>query len=116
MILKFKWTILWSIFVLILCGIPGDKLPHDSWMDEWMVDKIVHVGLYAILLLLFLVESKGENVILGLCYGVLWGIFIEILQQFIFYKRSFDLLDMIANSVGCVIGVLVFFRFLFKKM
>lgn len=116
MILKFKWTILWSIFVLLLCGIPGDKLPHESWMDDWMIDKIVHAGLYSILLVLFLVESKGKKVVLGVLYGIFLGVSVEFLQQFVFYKRSFDTMDMIANSVGCGLGVLLFFQFLFKKM
>lgn len=116
MIIKFKWTILWSIFVLILCGIPGDKLPHESWMDDWMIDKIVHAGLYSILLMLFLIESKGKSVFFGLVYGVLLGVLVEILQQFVFYKRSFDIMDMLANTVGCVLGVLLFFQFLLRKM
>jgi VanZ family protein len=37
----------------------------------------------------------------------LYGIFIEIMQYYIFVRRSAEISDMISDAVGCLVGYLV---------
>ena len=89
-------------------------------MDYWAVfslDKYVHFGIFAIQsVLLFLGAWKNHK--LGsitvklhlFLIAVIFGIMIELLQTLIPH-RSFDVNDMVANTVGCLLG-LVFAIFL----
>jgi VanZ family protein len=43
-----------------------------------------------------------------LILGIAYGILIEILQYLVFYRRSAEWTDMLADAIGCVVGVLVF--------
>ena len=40
--------------------------------------------------------------------SILYGIFIEVLQGTVFVSRSMELLDMLANSLGALAGILSF--------
>ena len=107
---------MWSFFVLILSGIPGNTTHHYTWFQEWNVDKVIHVSMYCVLTFFLLWELKGKQVFVALLYGVGYGILMEILQHFIFIRRSFELNDIFANSFGCVLGILLFFGFFSKKI
>ena len=43
--------------------------------------------------------------------AALFGIIVEVLQYFLNWGRSFDILDIITNISGSIIGVIIFNRF-----
>jgi len=79
------------------------------------IDKLQHCIAYFTLsiswLLNFYKQNKKYLVVIS-C--ILFGIIIEILQQTITSYRTGDYLDIIANSVGVLLGLL-FFTVFFKK-
>ena len=120
---KFIPAIIWFFVVLTLISIPGDDLPKvDNWMIAIDYDKLIHIGVFGLLALLFMYPF-GKSTLpskLKLHYfirfalaTIVWGYTTEVLQKFYIPGRSYDLADWLADSIGGM-GALVFcwFRFL----
>ncbi len=114
---------LWALFILIICGIPGHRLPRVDFLQWLKPDKLVHLFVYAILCyLLILGFMKQESAILfktspklwAIVFSVCYGILIEFLQEYIFIDRNGDVFDALANSLGAFIGMWSF-NFIGKK-
>ncbi|MBL0138543.1 MAG: VanZ family protein [Bacteroidetes bacterium] len=110
-------TLAWAIFILIICGIPGDKIPEMTFWQWLKPDKIVHLLIFGLLCFLmirsFLALNTGsffyKNAkMLSLLLTIFYGILIEILQATVFIHRSGDIRDAIANSIGAFVGLWVF--------
>jgi VanZ family protein len=75
-------------------------------------DKVVHFSMYFIFSGLFCWALKAELNYLWLLLivpvTVGWGIFMEFMQLEMHLGRSFDVHDMIANSIGVVVGILFY--------
>jgi len=89
-----------------------------------MFDKWVHIGLIAILSLLFCwgiykgesdTEKKRRNFILTGIICLAYGIMIEFIQRYFIANRSFDMGDIIADGVGSLAGVIYSIRKYTKK-
>ncbi len=114
---------LWALFILIICGIPGHRLPRVDFLQWLKPDKLVHLFVYATLCFLlirgftkqesvtfFKASPKLWAIIFSICYGIL----IEFLQEYIFIDRNGDVFDALANSLGAFIGMWSFY-FIRKK-
>ena len=109
---------LWTLIILILCGMPGKDVPHISFLELLQFDKFVHAGIFFVLIVLsirgFLLQSKFlflQNFpkTFAFIYCVCYGGGLEIMQGTIFTDRTADIYDFIANSFGCTIG-LIFYK------
>ncbi|HET8962495.1 MAG TPA: VanZ family protein [Chitinophagales bacterium] len=111
--INWKWVALsWASLILLLSVIPGQDLPTITF---WEIDKIVHTIFYFVLSFTSIIAIKQQyprvplrfNAIIygvGLC--ILYGLCIEIVQGAFLESRSFDLYDLVANFIGCVLGVI----------
>lgn len=118
MFLKFLLpAIAWSVFVLFLTLTPGNYFPEvPNFLDLFQPDKIVHILIFGLLTIL---TSRGLNkqynysllryyaISIGFVYSVLLGGVVEILQTAMKLGRYGSIYDFIANSVGCIIAVLI---------
>ena len=104
----------WALLILLLSGLPSSNLP-DSSVEG--LDKIVHFSIYLLFAHLLIVAFKKQIIYtklrlnafkIAVAIAVLYGVFIEVLQGTVFVSRSIELLDMLANSVGALAGVLSF--------
>jgi VanZ family protein len=94
--------ILWGVLIMVLVSIPGNDLPELSEsFDLLQPDKLVHVFLF--LVFVFLLQ-RGYTVLTGI---ILSG-GTEIFQYFCISGRNSTLKDFLFNSLGCVIGWLVY--------
>lgn len=109
--------IFWGLTILILSGLPGSDFPDLSFWHKVTFDKFAHMLFYAVLVVLLAIgevkhrrfsSNRSRSLKIGFVLGVIYGIFIEILQAWVFTARSFDVADMMANTLGCLIGVLFF--------
>lgn len=76
-------------------------------------DKIVHFGIFGILGLIITLQKKSaEYKTLIIC--ALYGIIIEIIQYFLPW-RSFEIMDMIFDTLGAGAGILSA-NYLIKKI
>lgn len=108
---------LWALVILILCGIPGKDIPHISFLELLSFDKFVHAGVFFVLITLclrgFLLQTRflklqqsAKQIALVFC--ILYGVLMEVMQGTLFEGRSASLLDIVANSFGCVVGLLLY--------
>ncbi len=107
-----------SIFILIVSLIPI----NSKLLDEVKYsDKVVHVLFYLTLCLSWLFYFRAKQKIKQkfiIAFGIfVYGIIIEVLQSDFTTYRTGSLFDVLANTVGIAIGLLVFeklYKFLIK--
>ena len=113
--------ILFGIYTLILLAVtllPMSVIPSDgeSWLSQLKIengDKAVHFALFFIFTFMgFASQYFKKNPMIWLA-PFLVGFFIEILQHFIGWGRSFDLWDLLANGLG-ILGAYFFIHYFFQ--
>ncbi|GAB2699499.1 hypothetical protein GCM10027037_25100 [Mucilaginibacter koreensis] len=120
-ILKYqKLTLLWALFVLVLCCAPiGNVESSPSSFFFPGFDKLVHCGLFFVFTVALahgLLRRHRQLSILQIAgvfiAGVAFGGLIELLQLYVFTYREGDWSDLFADSVGagmaafCILVVL----------
>lgn len=102
---------MWLITITVLSGYPGNKIPNVPFIN---FDKLVHLGIYLILSIIICFgyipgSKKPINVkIIIVCFGIFYGGFMEMLQEYIFINRSGNWFDFFANAVGAILGVVLY--------
>jgi VanZ family protein len=104
------WLGLWIVGMLLGCYLslrPGSEkipiIPH--------LDKLIHATSYALLAVLAVCLFKpGRNRWLAVLWLVLLGGLIEIAQGLWAVNRAADPWDLLANSLGIVLGAAIFWR------
>lgn len=73
------------------------------------MDKLIHLIMYFILILLWGINliSFKFSLFKILFLTIIFGLLIETLQYLLPFGRYFDLGDIIANSVGAIIGIII---------
>jgi VanZ family protein len=117
--------ILWALFILALCGLPGGGFPDLSFWRLLTFDKFAHAFVFAVLVVLLIVGFKKQRtfpvlryiaVKAAMAFSLIYGALVELLQKLIFIDRTGDLIDFIANSLGCFIGLLAFYLIYGKEV
>ena len=113
-------AILWGSLILYLSSGPGIQLPPSVW-DFLAIDKLGHLIFYGILTFLiafgFYKKNQGiqkKTLLKSLIISSIYGISMEIMQYSFFPNRYFEVLDIIANISGSLIGIL-FFKYIYHK-
>ena len=114
--------------IMVLMGLPGKYFPTVVSFWEWLgIDKIVHLILFAILSFVSLwgyrqlffninhPHRKRLFITISLA-SILYGGLTELLQKYIFINRYCSLYDFIADTFGCIIGIIVFYFLVQKKI
>ncbi len=107
-----------AIFTFVLATflfcLPGKKLPEQDWLSFIHIDKWVHVGLFAVLVsfwclpLIFRIPDRKRTFnifkwIALIAFG--YGVLMEFVQENFIPFRTFGIDDMIADAIGCGIGL-----------
>jgi VanZ family protein len=96
-------TYLWSALMIGLCLTPARQIPEGTQIPG--LDKIAHIGLFSIWAFLLTSYKQGKFLFI-LVTGMSLGLGIELLQKFTALGRSFEWLDLAADTVGVVLGFL----------
>ena len=108
----------WLLILSILSLTPGENLPEFK-LQLFELDKLIHFIFYFILVLLMSIGFrlkknepfyKSSVWIVGI--GIFIGWSIEYLQGNYITNRYFDYLDIIANSLGTIVGMIVYVKYL----
>lgn len=102
----FLLAILWTLVVTYLSLATFDDISSDIKVP--FKDKLVHFTFYmmfVILWSLFFRESKYNYKILFAAIG--YGIAMEICQKLFTTTRTADILDVLANTTGAIVGLLI---------
>jgi VanZ family protein len=103
----------WVIIVTVLLCLPGSALPKESWFDKIWLDKWIHVMLFLIMVFLLcrcVSGSEGKKIRYFrqiAIYFFMYGIAMELIQKYFIPNRSFDLKDILADGLGCSIGLFI---------
>ena len=111
---KNKATIFWALFIAVLSLLPGEKFPHVPMTNA---DLAVHFFFYCVFTFLLILGNvrqsqfplfKKKPIVFALLVSVPFGGLVEIIQGTEFVSRSAEFADFLANSVGGLIGVILF--------
>jgi VanZ family protein len=88
---------------------PAPDLPD---IDVPMADKWAHFLVFGGLYFLWASALRNSRVLsqsLLLIFALLsYGIIIEVIQEYFYVSRTGDLMDVVANSVGILLGLIAF--------
>ncbi len=110
---------MWLIISTLLLTIPGKAFPKENWLEKIWFDKWVHIGMFAIMVFLWcwaMLRMKLDKEKLKKAFvfiALLWfayGIGMEFVQKYLVVNRSFDSGDIIADGVGCLLGLIYSIR------
>ena len=117
--------ILCGIVILILTGLPGSLFPRVK--PTIGLDKVAHILMYAGFAFACLwgyrkqfvsndLSYKKRAILLTIISSIAYGGLTEIMQETItVLHRSGDWRDLIADSIGTGLGVLIFYLFFRRK-
>ena len=115
----FVWVIAEILIIFIIMSMPGNKLPaENSFTYAFKVDKVIHFILFftfSYTLLLYFKKSdkkclKNKRIqIIAVISCIIYGILLEFYQKLYVPSRSFDITDMLANTIGSIFGLLFFY-------
>ncbi|MER2998842.1 VanZ family protein [Pontibacter populi] len=122
MILRYNlFTIIWAAVILLTTLLPSSSMPSVSVWDLISFDSFAHASMFAVLCFLMIVgltkqytlpKLKHYAIRMSLFVSTMFGIAIEILQFSVVPGRSAEIMDIVSNSIGCLIGI-VFFRWIY---
>ena len=114
--------------IMLLMGLPGKYFPTVVCFWDWLgPDKVVHLLLFAILSFLSLwgyrtslfdinYPHRNRLFIIISLISILYGGLTEILQKYLFINRFGCYYDFIADTIGCLIGIIIFHFLTQKKL
>ena len=119
----FAAAIFWLLFVTLLLGLPGTEFPKITWLNKIWIDKWVHFLMFGILVILWCSAYRSKQKkgnfrkvfirITVLC--LLYGIMMELVQHFFISFRTFEMIDIMADGAGCIVGLFVVNSWYIKK-
>jgi len=111
MIRKNLLSILVAIAIFWLSMSDSDDFDRVKLFDIPHNDKIVHMGMYFILMTAILYENRKKIVnnrliLTAAIFPLLYGIIIELLQSFT-ASRSSSFYDVLADAAGIIISIIL---------
>lgn len=108
-LLKGKFTVIAITVSVGILYLSLTKTPAYISIDIKHLDKLQHAMAYAILSLswLFALQKKQKKYAIAVCC-ILFGMVVEVLQYLITNYRTGDYLDVLANSFGVLLSLLIF--------
>lgn len=99
----------YSIFIGVATLIPTSVLSSGkkSWLSNIEIengDKVVHAALFFIFSFCFYYSGWAKSKLSLLLIPFLIGILIECLQALLGWGRTFDVWDILANSIGSLLA------------
>ena len=103
--------------IVLLSLLPSNDFPDIPMFKG--ADKIIHICMYIGLTCLACWSSHSENnhrwYYLIAIFSICWGITMEIFQFTLHMGRSFEVYDIIGNSIGTLIGIIIYIRIVQKR-
>ena len=108
-------VIAWTIVIFWATLTPAESLPESGLFDFPFFDKIAHFGLFVVFSYLLsgalwhraqVNIAKSTRFFLAFTIAFVMSLLIEFLQKLI-PGRDFEILDILANLAGTVVGFLV---------
>jgi VanZ family protein len=111
------FTFAWALLIFLLILMPGKNMPDTDIWEMLTFDKFAHFFVFAVQVFLLIIGLTKQHTYVGLrfkavkmslIFGIGYGLFLEILQSLI-PDRTFDPVDVLANTIGCFLGSFLFY-------
>ncbi len=107
------WAVLWAAGILVLTLMPANDVPAWPWAEQVQLDKWVHAFLFGVqggLLGMALhryrpLANRTGMLVLGCVLAIAYGGIIELLQSLMGEGRQGDVLDLLADAAGALLGL-----------
>ncbi|QMU30183.1 VanZ family protein [Adhaeribacter radiodurans] len=108
----------WAALILILTLLPPQALPKVPDWNIISIHSLAHLFVFMVWAFLvldgFTKSSAGSGlrtsqIFLTLFLAISYGIIIELLQGFMRLGRQPDIVDVVYNTVGALLGILFFY-------
>jgi len=105
----------WLVFVTF-SSLSSFEGVNTSFFNIPFFDKIVHFGFYFVMVVSGMLALKEQcqnnfklfkSLVVMLVFAITYGIIIEILQASITVSRQGDVFDVMANTLGALLGMVV---------
>ncbi len=105
----------WTIILILGTLLPKGVVSQNNWLDIPHLDKLSHFFAYALLVFLWsialvLKTTKIKAARVAFYGAIFLGVLLEILQWQLNVGRHFEILDIIANIIGSIIGLIAFYK------
>ena len=104
----------WLVICTILLALPGKDLPSLPFLNIPYLDKFVHLAMFLVLsallcypLLQLNSATRGKWFIYLTLFALAHGVAMEFVQKHLVRNRSFDIVDIVFDAIGCIAGVLI---------
>lgn len=102
--------VLYTVIITVAFLSPATEIPETNIP---LLDKIAHVSIHSVLFFIWLTigvihdlsHSILKIIFVTLIACFIYGISIEVVQHYFTRSRAFDWYDIIANEIGCLIGL-----------
>ena len=119
--LYFWAVLLWSGVITFFCLAKFNNVPLGNVTN---LDKVVHAFFYVVLTTLSFLFLKNRNssvstsryLIFSFLFSVVFGIGIEIIQGYFTESRHADVLDVLANTSGAALSILLIVLFGLRRV
>ncbi|MBK9569538.1 MAG: VanZ family protein [Chitinophagaceae bacterium] len=117
--------LLWLIISTFLLTIPGTSFPKENWLDKIWLDKWIHIGMFTIMVFLWCRAIRKLNFdrtklkTVFILLAIVWlayGTGMEFVQKYFIPNRGFDIGDILADGIGCIVGLVYSTRRYIKKL
>lgn len=102
-------AILWTLLIFIACLTPGKEIPqiHVPLIDKW-----VHFVIFGVFAILWLCTNPGKrfSILIVFIAAAFLAWLTETLQGlFPDLGRTNDPMDILADCIGAILGILIFY-------
>ena len=115
--LRLTLAIAYLLIISVLFCLPGSAFPKSNWLSDIYFDKWVHIGFFAVLIILWNWAANSTNRNWSwtiLVAAVMYGLVVEFVQHNFIPNRGFDMGDWIADIAGSLLGVWFYGRYIKK--
>lgn len=113
--LKFWKPICIALIILYGSLTSSDNLDKIEFLSIPNIDKVIHFLFYLSLSITFISSlyksthlKLVDQYLLTIIFSISYGLIMEVLQFYVTMNRTADILDVVANTFGCILGVVLF--------
>jgi len=109
-----RFAIIWTFVISVLSLMPSRDINSLKLVQIEGLDKILHFVCYMVLSFLWMGAFKNRQVSTKyiIFFTLTFGGLMEIFQFYLLLGRSLELGDMLANSLGIFLGIILFNKFI----
>jgi VanZ family protein len=96
----------WAFLTYMLLR-PG-KENHEYWFMFSGIDKVLHISIFAMLVFVFMAAFPKIRFSYFFQIILIYAFLTEILQDAMGLGRSMETLDIVADTIGCLIGYSIY--------